>query len=29
LTGNLTNDSFTRLSISQTVRVRNDWVRVR
>lgn len=29
LTGNLTNDSFVRQSISQSLRVRNDWVRVR
>ena len=29
ITANLTNDSFVRQSISDTVRVRNDWVRVR
>ena len=27
--GNLTNDDFVRLSLTQNVRVRNDWVRVR
>jgi prepilin peptidase dependent protein B len=29
LAGNLTNDSFVRQSLTQTVRVRNEWVRVR
>ena len=29
LTANLTNDTFVRLSQSQSVRVRNDFVRVR
>jgi prepilin peptidase dependent protein B len=29
LTGNLTNDSFVSISLNETVRVRNDWVRVR
>lgn len=29
LEGNLTNDSFTRLELTETLRVRNDWVRVR
>lgn len=29
LTANLTSDSFVRMSMTQSVRVRNDWVRVR
>lgn len=29
LTGNLTNDSFVRMSMTENVRVRNEWVRVR
>jgi prepilin peptidase dependent protein B len=29
LTGTLTSDSFVRMSLSKTVRVRNDWVRIR
>jgi prepilin peptidase dependent protein B len=29
ITANLTNDSFVRQSITDTVRVRNDWIRVR
>jgi prepilin peptidase dependent protein B len=29
VSGNLTNDAFVRNSLSQNVRVRNDWVRVR
>jgi hypothetical protein len=29
ITANLTNDSFVRQSVTDTVRVRNDWIRVR